>query len=367
MHSESVNARFRVLWIGFWLVLLASGPLLAGENPPAPTYTKGRTGILERAIRLGGGVLPELDDGGRIGPELEAAAERGLSQFAGTILPPDLKQRAAEQQARAEAVLKLVPSTVSTVRVVPGNERNPAIPPVDPTTPMFDWRYYGVVSRVRDQGECGDCWAFGTLGAFEGAYALGMRRLVDLSEQEVLNCSGAGSCGGGWWAFPFLVQRGSVTELQLPYRGTEGRCYAVVASSYRAATWSYVSTTTPNNPSVAEVKTALCKFGPIAAAVRATPAFLSYQAGVFNERDPRSINHAITIVGWNDRLGAWAIKNSWGPSWGTDGFAYIAYESNGIGTGAAWVMPLSTANDAVQEAILKLEPLALPFPTSRPE
>jgi cathepsin L len=366
MSPESVDARFRVLWLGFWLILIAASPLLAGEaTAPAPTYTRSRTRILERAIQLGGAVLPELDDGGAIGPELEAAAERGLTRIAGTVPPADLEQRAAEQQARAEAVLKILPPTalraVQSSRV---NEASPAIPPVDPAAPMFDWRYYGVVSRVRDQGTCGDCWAFGTLGAFEGSYALGMRQLVDLSEQQILDCSGAGSCGGGWWAFPFLVQRGGITESVLPYRAVEGRCGNGSASAFRAATWGYVSPADPNQPSPAEIKTALCKFGPIAAAVRATPAFLSYSSGVFNERDPRPINHAITIVGWNDRIGAWAIKNSWGPSWGTDGFAYVAYNSNGIGTGAAWVMPLANASEAVREAIFKQEPLTLPFPKS---
>jgi cathepsin L len=217
-----------------------------------------------------------------------------------------------------------------------------------------------MVSRARDQGNCGGCWAFGTLGAFEGAYALGMRRLVDLSEQEVLDCSGAGSCGGGWWAFPFLVQRGGVPELQRPYRAVEGPCSSRADSPFRAATWGYVGAIDPNRPTLAELKAALCKFGPIAAALRATPAFLSYRGGVFNERDPRPINHAITIVGWNDRIGAWAIKNSWGTTWGADGFGYVAYDSNSVGTGAAWVMPLRTASEPVQEAILNHRPPTLP-------
>jgi cathepsin L len=296
--------------------------------------------------------LPEIDGGGPLDADLNAAAERGLDAIVGTILPPDLKQRAAEQQARADAVLKQAPVVRPRAKTGAVPEIDPAIPPIDPATPMFDWRYYGIVSRARDQGNCGGCWAFGTLGAFEGAYALGMRKLVDLSEQEILDCSGAGSCGGGWWAFPFLVQRGGVLELQRPYRGVEGPCSFQAASPFRAATWGYVGAVDPNRPTIAELKAALCRFGPVAAALRATPAFLSYRGGVFNERDSRPINHAITIVGWNDRIGAWAIKNSWGATWGSDGFGYVAYDSNNIGTGAAWVMPLQSASEADQEAVL---------------
>jgi C1A family cysteine protease len=73
------------------------------------------------------------------------------------------------------------------------------------------------------------------------------------------------------------------------------------------------------------------------AAVNATRAFQAYKGGVFNERDPGRINHAILLVGWDDAKGAWLMKNSWGVRWGEAGYMWIDYKSNSVGTAAAWV------------------------------
>jgi hypothetical protein len=102
-------------------------------------------------------------------------------------------------------------------------------------------------------------------------------------------------------------------------------------------------------PSVADMKDALCTYGPVAVAVTVTPAFQMYNSGVFDEDDSGNVNHGITVIGWDDSKthalgsGAWLIKNSWGTHWGETGgygadrgYMWIAYGSNQVGFGAAW-------------------------------
>jgi hypothetical protein len=91
-------------------------------------------------------------------------------------------------------------------------------------------------------------------------------------------------------------------------------------------------------PSVTKLKNALCKYGPLAVAVRVTSAFQAYKSGVFNQKDPGGVNHGVTLVGWDDSKKAWLIKNSWGPGWGMSGYMWIGYGSNKIGYGAGWTV-----------------------------
>src|SRR5205823_4760917 len=136
---------------------------------------------------------------------------------------------------------------------------------------------------------------------------------TDTSEQDILSCSGAGTCGGGWWmrAFNYAISTGVATEADYPYMATDSPCNASVSRPYRATAWGYVI---PSGgiPSVNQVKQALCDHGPLSVGVFVTSAFQAYTGGVFNEQDTsHGINHAVTLVGWDDSKGAWLIKNSW--------------------------------------------------------
>lgn len=202
--------------------------------------------------------------------------------------------------------------------------------------PAFSWADHGGVTGVRDQGACGSCWAFATHGAFEGSFGIVNNALVDSAEQDTLDCSGKGSCGGGWWAFQYLVDVGSAAETDYPYAAQQGACKKNVNRPYKAHSWGYVNNATPI-PSVSALKNALCEHGPLAVAVAVTPAFQAYKNGVFNENATANVNHGVTLVGWDDSKKAWKIKNSWGTGWGESGFMWIAYGSNKIGYGAAWV------------------------------
>jgi cathepsin L len=200
----------------------------------------------------------------------------------------------------------------------------------------FNWADYNGVTPVRDQGGCGSCWAFATHGAFEGSYAILNKALIDSAEQDTLDCSGAGSCSGGWWAYQYLIDKGSAKEADYPYLATKGTCKTGVQRPYKAAKWGYVDGNV-EIPSVAAIKKALCDYGPLGVAVAVTSAFQAYKSGVFNEGSTAQVNHGVTLVGWDDSKQAWRIKNSWGPGWGESGFMWIAYNSNKIGYGASWV------------------------------
>jgi cathepsin L len=204
------------------------------------------------------------------------------------------------------------------------------------TAAKFNWADYGKVTPVKDQGACGSCWAFGTHGAFEGSYAILNDALINSSEQDTLDCSNSGDCGGGWWAYDYLINTGSAEEANYPYGAVKKVCNTGVARPYKAAVWGYVNSHV-EIPSVAELKKALCDYGPLGVAVAATPAFKAYKSGVFNENSSANINHAVTLVGWDDSKQAWRIKNSWGVGWGEAGYMWIAYGCNKIGYAATWV------------------------------
>jgi len=160
--------------------------------------------------------------------------------------------------------------------------------------------------------------------------------MIDSSEQDTLDCSGAGSCDGGWWAYQYLINAGSAKEADYPYVAVKNPCKAGSPRPYRAVAWGYVNDKV-EIPSVAELKKALCDYGPLGVAVAVTPAFQAYKSGVFNEHSTANINHAITLIGWDDARQAWRIKNSWGTGWGEAGYMWIAYTSNKIGYAATWV------------------------------
>lgn len=252
------------------------------------------------------------------------ALEIPLERLAGTRVPKDLAEQAKKQNANVPLSLKEPP-------------RGPDAGKCSPAARAFDWRSMGKITPVRDQGACGSCWAFATLGAYESSYGIVKSSAVDGAEQHLLSCSRAGSCGGGWWAFDFVLTTGNATEVTYPYTGTDSVCDLAVAAPLKEASWSYVAST-GGIPKIDEMKKALCAYGGLAVAVRATDAFQAYTDGVFNENDPGEVNHGVTVIGWDDDKKAWLIKNSWGTGWGISGYMWAAYGSNKVGTGAAWVV-----------------------------
>jgi cathepsin L len=261
------------------------------------------------------------------------AMEYELHKIAGMKEPTNLQQLIIKQNTKSAAFLKSAPP--------------PAMAICAATAKSFDWRQANAVTPIKSQGGCGSCWAFATHGAFESSWRIINGETIDTSELDTLYCSGAGSCDGGWWAFDYLIDKGSTTEADRPYRGGQVPCSASVNRPYRVEMWGYVDAVSYNH--YINVKKALCKYGPLAVCMIATDAFHAYTGGVFDEFAQGDINHAVTLVGWDDNKQAWLIKNSWGTGWGEGGYMWIAYGCNRIGYGAAWVQAKNNYEVVVYE------------------
>jgi hypothetical protein len=190
--------------------------------------------------------------------------------------------------------------------------------------------YTGVYTPIKNQGSCGSCWAFGTIGAMEAAYKKKYGTTLDLSEQYLLSCNTLGyGCDGGWFAFAMCKSPGAILESCFPYKAVDAPCtYCSNPTRYYLPSYGSVSNT------VSKIKSAIYTYGSVAAAVYVNSYFQAYSSGVFSGCGTGSVNHAIVLCGWDDAKGAWLLKNSWGTSWGENGFMWIKYGCSSVGYGA---------------------------------
>ena len=213
----------------------------------------------------------------------------------------------------------------------------------------YDWRDHGAVTPVKNQGQCGSCWAFSATGALEGQYAIkyGVQAL-SLSEQNLMDCSwsyGNQGCGGGLStnAFRYVAaQPGIDTESSYPYTGRNRHSCLFsngVVGAYCSGYNSVASTET-------DLQVAVANVGPISVAIDATRNFQFWKPsdGVFYDSTCSSnyykLNHEVLVVGYGtDSSGQayWIVKNSWGSGWGAGGYIKMARNRNnmcGIATDA---------------------------------
>jgi len=212
----------------------------------------------------------------------------------------------------------------------------------------FDWRTYGVVPAVRDQGACGSCWSFGTVGVMESAVKIGGGSLTDLSEQFLISCNNDGwSCDGGLTANKYHYNTlgynqttvGAVLESAKPYTATNGSCTLISNHPYKLSDWTFITGSEWTVPTVDQIKSAIYTYGPVTAGVCAGSGWNSYTGGVYSTNDDcgGSTNHQIILVGWDDSNQTWILRNSWGSSWGDDGYMHIRWNTSRVGEGTSWV------------------------------
>ena len=214
---------------------------------------------------------------------------------------------------------------------------NPYIVKVSNAAPdAFDWREKGYVSPVKDQGSCGSCWAFSTVANLEGQYYKGKGKMVTFSEQMLVDCDTYDSaCNGGLMenTFTWLKENGGImTDADYPYVGYKQSCKSDPSKYVDMTITGYKklgsSSSTWDPVDEEEIKEFLYETGPLAVALNANP-LQTYSSGILDKTSSQcpisGMNHAVTMVGYGSESGKdyWIIKNSWGKSWGEDGYFRI--------------------------------------------
>ncbi|EGC39809.1 hypothetical protein DICPUDRAFT_26246, partial [Dictyostelium purpureum] len=180
----------------------------------------------------------------------------------------------------------------------------------------IDWRDRGIGKNVKNQGECGSCYAFSAIGTLEAHYKNKNGMDEEFSEQQIVDCTGTynnGGCSGGWMhnAFKYIVENGIKRAIDYPYEGRLYKCRALFKNYSPISSYSMIKQHDENH--LADV---VSLFGPVAVAYDAsTPEFKYYKSGIYDSAscDKYRTTHAVVVLGYGTEKGVdyWIIKNSW--------------------------------------------------------
>jgi len=218
--------------------------------------------------------------------------------------------------------------------------------------PAIDWRNKGVVTPVKNQGSCGSCWAFSSTGAIESASAIVSGKLQTVAEQQLVDCAGGFKnmgCRGGLpsQAFQYLLWAGGIQgSASYPYTGRDGTC-KFDKSKIAVQLSDEVNIT---QGAEKELFDAIGKT-PVSVAYQVSGDFRNYRSGVYDSKQcksgPMDVNHAVLAVGYNSTAAGvpyYIVKNSWGTSFGIQGYFWMVRDKNmcGVATCAAYPVAKKT-------------------------
>jgi len=225
-----------------------------------------------------------------------------------------------------------------------------------PDVTEVDWRNEGAVTEVKNQWECGGCWAFSSTGSVEGQNFLKTGELISLSEQQLIDCStayGNDGCGGGWMytSFEYIRDNGGLnSEAEYPFQQKLGLVAHMKCrfnpDGTRVTVTGYVNITSGDQD---ELQDAVANVGPISVAIDASENLQLYSSGILDDVSCGSefddLNHGVLAIGYGQGTAEennspfWLVKNSWGASWGEEGFFRLLKDGSnmcGISTAASY-------------------------------